>query len=119
MCIRDSMLIERQHVAPRRIKINEGYFLNILLFADDLGLIAPTEGDIQKQSFYLDKVITEYGGSISLEKAKAMAHWGTKRRHKQKWVYEISPCGKFFTFSVLPVISCINIIKITAAKLKV
>ena len=47
--------------SPRGIKINEGYLLDILLFADNLILIGPTEDNLQKQIFYLDKVVTEYG----------------------------------------------------------
>lgn len=38
-------------MAPQQIKINNGYFLNPLVFAVDLVLIAPTEGDIQKFLF--------------------------------------------------------------------
>lgn len=43
--------MEGQRVATREIKINGGYFLNILLFPDDLLVIASTGDDLQKQIF--------------------------------------------------------------------
>lgn len=58
----------------RGIKINEGYFMGRLLLSTAwhpmLYFIAPTDDDLQKQIFDLDKAVTKYGESVSAEKKK-------------------------------------------------
>jgi len=44
-----------------------------LLFADDQVIIADTEDNLQKAAHKLNKLITEYGLTISAEKTKSMA----------------------------------------------
>lgn len=54
----------------RGIRIDKAYLLNIILLADVLVLIAPTEDDHSKHIFYLDKVVSEYAGRISTQKQR-------------------------------------------------
>lgn len=70
-------------MTPLGIKIYETYLLNILLFADDLVLAAPTEDNLQKQIFYLDKFVVEYEGRISAGKLKTMGN--SARKIKVQW----------------------------------
>jgi hypothetical protein len=45
----------------------------MLLFADDQVIIADTEDKLQKAAHKLNRLITEYGLTISVQKTKSMA----------------------------------------------
>jgi hypothetical protein len=50
--------------------------LSTLLFADDQVIIADTEDNLQKAAHKLNRLITEYGLTISVQKTKSMAFKG-------------------------------------------
>jgi hypothetical protein len=47
-----------------------------MLFADDQVLIADTEDNLQKGAHKLNRLIREYGSTISVQKTKSMAFKG-------------------------------------------
>ena len=47
-----------------------------MLFADDQVVIADTEDNLQKAPHKLNRIITEYGLTISVQKTKSMAFKG-------------------------------------------
>jgi hypothetical protein len=51
----------------------------MLLFADGQVLIADTENNVQKAAHKLNRIITEYGLTISVKKTKSMAFIGRDR----------------------------------------
>jgi hypothetical protein len=50
--------------------------LSTLLFADDQVLIADTKDNLQKAAHKLNRLITDYGLKISVQKTKSMAFKG-------------------------------------------
>jgi hypothetical protein len=59
-----------------RIKLSKNQHLSSLLFADDQIIIADTEDNLQKAAHKLNRLITEYGLTISVQKTKSMAFKG-------------------------------------------
>jgi len=55
------------------IKLSKNQQLSTLLFADDQIIIANTENNLQKAAYKLNRAITEYSLTISVQKTKSMA----------------------------------------------
>lgn len=71
-------------MSARGIKINECYYLNTLIFEDDLQQVPPAEDDLEKQIFKLDKTLTGYGERVRPEATKSMVLWeGWARRFEK------------------------------------
>jgi hypothetical protein len=58
------------------IKLSRNQQLSTLLFADDQVIIADTQDNLQKAAHKLNRIITEYGLTISVQKTKSMAFKG-------------------------------------------
>jgi len=58
------------------IKLLKNQQLSMLLFADNQVIIADTEDNLQKAAHKLNRLITEYGLTISVQKTKSMAFKG-------------------------------------------
>ena len=58
------------------IKLLKNQQLSMLLFADNQVIIADTEDNLQKAARKLNRLITEYGLTISVQKTKSMAFKG-------------------------------------------
>jgi hypothetical protein len=52
------------------IKLSKNQHLSTLLFADDQVIVADTEDNLQKAAHKLNRLITEYGLTISVQKTK-------------------------------------------------
>jgi hypothetical protein len=57
------------------IKLSKHQQLSTLLFADDQ-VIRETDGNLQKAAHKLNRIMTEYGLTISVQKTKSMAFKG-------------------------------------------
>jgi len=58
------------------IKLPKNQQLSTLLFADDQVIITDREDNLQRAAHKLNKIITEYGLTISVQKTKSMAFRG-------------------------------------------
>ena len=96
----DHITREWKSIAPKGVKINKHYSLNMLLFADDQVLIAPDENTLQLQIHLLDQIITKYDGKISTQKTKVMAHYG-KDAIRTKIILRDKPLEQISNFNYL------------------
>ena len=62
--------------APKGLYLGKGFYLNILMYADDLVIIQENENDLQRSLFYLTDILADYNQTISLSKTKVMAFSG-------------------------------------------
>jgi transcription initiation factor TFIIIB Brf1 subunit/transcription initiation factor TFIIB len=72
----DEIITKWQKQGITRIKLSKNQHLSALLFADDQVIIADTEDKLQKAAHKLNRLITEYGLTISVQKTKSMAFKG-------------------------------------------
>src|SRR5215469_7400621 len=72
----DDIITKWQKQDTSGIKLSKNHHLSTLLFADDQVLIADTEDNLQKAAHKLNRLITEYGLTISIQKTKSMAFKG-------------------------------------------
>jgi len=72
----DDIITKWQKQDITGIKLSKNQQLSTLLFADDQVVIADTEDNLQKAAHKLNRTITEYGLTISVQKTKSMAFKG-------------------------------------------
>jgi hypothetical protein len=72
----DEIITKWQKHDKIAIKLSENQHLSKLLFADEQVIIADTGDNLQKAAHKLNRLITEYGLTISVQKTKSMAFKG-------------------------------------------
>lgn len=74
---------------PNGIKLSPSHrYLNNLLFADDQAIIQPTEDDLQRSVYQLQKICSDYNMRISTTKTKVMAFLGKSPIRTKIVLYE-------------------------------
>jgi transcription initiation factor TFIIIB Brf1 subunit/transcription initiation factor TFIIB len=68
----DEIITKWQKEDITGIKLSTNQHLSTLLFADDQVIIADTEDNLQKAAHKLNRLITEYGLTISVQKTNVM-----------------------------------------------
>ena len=72
----DEIITKWQNQDITGIKLSKNQQLSTLLFVDNQVTIADTEDNLQKAAYKLNKIITEYGLTISVQKTKLVAFKG-------------------------------------------
>ena len=72
----DEIITKWQKQDITGIKLSKNQQLSTLLFADELGIIANREDNLQRAAHKLNQIITWYGLTISVQKTKSMAFRG-------------------------------------------
>jgi transcription initiation factor TFIIIB Brf1 subunit/transcription initiation factor TFIIB len=72
----DEIIIKWQIQDITGIKLSKNQQLSTLLFADDQVIIADREDNLQKAAHKLNRIITEYSLTISVQKTKSMEFRG-------------------------------------------
>ena len=82
-----NQIIRKWNELPHgRIRLNRNTNLELLLFADDVSLVASSEDDLQRSIYNLNQVSIKYNMKINTEKTKIMAFCG-KYPVPSKFVY--------------------------------
>jgi transcription initiation factor TFIIIB Brf1 subunit/transcription initiation factor TFIIB len=69
----DEIISKWQKQDITAIELSKNQQLSTLLFADDQVIIADMEDNLQKAAHKLNRLVTEYGLTISVQKTKSMA----------------------------------------------
>jgi hypothetical protein len=72
----NTIMKERRETRRGNIPINRNFNMDTMLFADDQGLIAKSESDLQYSIHNLNKIAAKYSLEINIEKTKVMAFKG-------------------------------------------
>ena len=61
---------------PKGLYLEKGFYLNILMYVDDLVIIQENKNDLQRSLFYLTDILADYNQTSTLSKIKFMAFSG-------------------------------------------